>query len=326
MAADLSELVAAHLRSARSSWSIGAFGAIAEFHRDASEETELSALSAVTIGGAISVRTDGRCRAFAYEILSARAGVWLHGVALCLPEAQARMQAREALAELGPDREAVRPQDRGQVLFDLGLGLANCEFCVRTDDGELCDALRAAVGSPLLANAPLVDRLKRASPHRVMRSRAGRIEVFQDIAPEGGRSPTGPHTHLLPRFLRQRRTHAANIPIAEGWLPCLSLYPPNPLQDGQGNPRPFDRSAWEAFQALLERHGDPEDLRVKRQVMAAVRMGSGPGAFELKSRRARAACRIALRQLRQTDGDSPALERWRGEFDRAPAQDATDAH
>jgi uncharacterized protein DUF6925 len=326
MATDLHELLAAHLRSARSSWSIGAFGAIAEFHRDDSEETELSALSAVTARGAIAVRAGARCRAFAYEMLSARAGVWLHGIALCLPEAEARMEAREAIAELGPDHEAARPRDRDEALFDLGLGLANCEFCVRTADSEMRDALRAAVGSPLLASAPLVDLLKRASPHRVMRSRAGRIEVFQDIAPEGGRSPTGPHTHLLPRFLRQRRTHAANIPIPEGWLPCLSLYPPNPLQDEQGNPRPFDRSAWEAFQALLERYGDPGHLRVKRQVTAAVRAGSGPDALVPERRRGRAACRIALRQMRQTDGDSPALERWRGAFDCAPARDAADAH
>jgi uncharacterized protein DUF6925 len=224
---DLRELVDSHLRSPSSSWSIGAFGAIAEFHRDASEPAELSGLSAVTARGAIAVRLAPGCRAFAYDRLSAPPDLRRPGVALCLPEADARMDARTRIAALGLDRDALRAQDRDALLFDLGLGLANCEFCVRTADAALADALCAAENTPLLENAPLVELLKRESPHRVVRSRAGRIEVFQDIAPEGGRSPSGPHTHLLPRLLREGRTHAADVPIPEGWLPCLSLYPPD---------------------------------------------------------------------------------------------------
>src|SRR5438105_11432646 len=147
---DLRELVDSHLRSARSSWSIGAFGAIAEFHRDASEPVELSGLSAVTARGAIAVRLARGCRAFAYELLSARSDLWLHGVVLCLPESGARMDARTRIAGLGPDREALRPQDRDALLFDLGLGLANSDFCVRPAAAETREALRAAENPPLL--------------------------------------------------------------------------------------------------------------------------------------------------------------------------------
>src|SRR4051812_10711471 len=137
---DLHALIAAHLASAESSWSIGAYGAIAEFHRDAAEPVELEDLSAVTSRGGIAVRLAPGCRAVAH------AG----SVALCLPEPQARVEARTRVAALGPDREALREQDRGALLFDLGLGLANCEFCVRTADAELADALRAAQDTPLL--------------------------------------------------------------------------------------------------------------------------------------------------------------------------------
>ena len=227
---DLRELIAGNLASPRSGWSIGAFGAIAEFHREEGEPVDLTEVSAVTARGAIAVRLGPACRAFAYERLSAPPDLWTRRVALCLPEPEARMDARTRIAGLGRDRAALRAQDRGALLFDLGLGLANCEFCVRTADAALADALRAAENTPLLENAPLVELLKRASPHRVVRSRAGRIEVFQDIAPEGGRSPSGPHTHLLPRLLREGRTHAADVPIPEGWLPCLSLYPPDSVR------------------------------------------------------------------------------------------------
>jgi hypothetical protein len=325
MTADVDALVAGHLRSATSSWSIGAFGAIAEFHRGPLEAVAFSGLSAVTERGAIALRPDVRCRAVAYETLSARTGLWLHGIALCLAAPDARMDVHTAITGLGADREALRAQDREAALFDLGLGLINCQFCVRTGDPGLRDALRAAQGTSLLANAHLVGMLKSASPHRVMRSGAGRIEVFQDIAPEGGASPAGPHTHLLPPLLRPNLTHAANVPIPEGWLPCATLYPPNPVLDPEGAPKPFDHQEHSAFQALLERFGDPEHARVKREVSAAVRKGERPDA-PLAGRRARAACRVALRQLRQTDGASQALDLWRGEFDAAPAREITGAH
>jgi len=323
---DLRELVRDHLRSAKSSWSMGAFGAIAEFHREPSEAADARELAVVIAGGAIAVRLEERCRAFAYELLSARSGLWLHGVALCLPAPEARMTGSTRVTELGPDREALRPGDRNSVLFDLGLGLANCDFCVRTVDPQVQEALRAAGDVPLLANAPLLEFLARRSPHRVMLSRLGRLEVFQKIGVKGSPPPIGPHTHLLPRFVRQSRTHAADIPVPEGWLPCLSLYPPNPVQDEEGRRKPLDCAELDAFQALLERFGDADHLRTKREVTAAVRAGKEPDSLAYFTRRQRTACRIALRQLRKLDGASPRLERWLREFDVASARERAGAH
>jgi uncharacterized protein DUF6925 len=213
---DLRELAGSHLRSAASSWSIGALGAIAEFHRDASEPVELGELRAVTARGAIGVLVPAGARTF---------DGGRHGIALCLPESEARMAARTRVTALGRDVDALRAREREALLFDLGLGLANCDFCVRTADAALIDALCRAEGTALLENAPLVEALKRASPQRVVRSRAGRIEVFQDIAPDGGRSPEGPHTHLLPGLLREGRTHAAGAGVPDGWMPCVTVYP-----------------------------------------------------------------------------------------------------
>jgi len=323
---DLRELVARHLRSAKSSWSIGAFGAIAEFHRGPPEAADAREFEVVTAGGAIAVRLNEHCRAFAYELLSARSDLWLHGVALCLPESQGRMTGNARVTELGADREALRPEDRDCTLFDLGLGLANCDFCVRTADPAVLAALRAAGDVPLLANAPLFEFLAQRSPHRVMLSRLGRIEVFERIGVKGSPPPTGPHTHLLPRFVRQSRTHAADVTVPKGWLPCLSLYPPNPVQDEEGRSKPLDRAEFARFQALLERFGDADLLRTKREVTAAVRAGKEPDPPAYSTRRQRTACRIALRQLRKLDGASTGLERWLREFDIASAQERAGAH
>ena len=105
------------------------------------------------------------------------------------------------------------------------------------------------------------------NPHRVFLSRLGRIEVFQPIPPPDGKSPDGPHTHVLPGLLRHRRTHAATEPIPDGLVPCAHVYPAHPAKDGMGQPRPFDRARHDAFQAILRSYGDPKFLALKQQVI-----------------------------------------------------------
>ena len=117
------------------------------------------------------------------------------------------------------------------------------------------------------------------NPHRVFLSRLGRVEVFQPIPPPDGKSPDGPHTHVLPGLLRHRRTHAATEPIPDGLVPCAHVYPPHPAKDGMGRARPFDRAHHEAFQAILRSYGDPKFLALKQQVLDAVAAGADPSAI-----------------------------------------------
>jgi hypothetical protein len=120
---------------------------------------------------------------------------------------------------------------------------------------------------------------------------------------------------VLPLLLRHQRTHPATALIPDGWVPCLSLYPANPVSDALGHSRPFDHAAYAAFQALLHSFGDPVLVRLKAAVTAAVRMGEAPTGFALPaSRAARATVRVALRQLAHTDGAGPVLTAWRQAF------------
>ncbi len=43
-----------------------------------------------------------------------------------------------------PDAEAMRPQDRGAILFDLGIGKSQSDICVRTADPTTIELLREA--------------------------------------------------------------------------------------------------------------------------------------------------------------------------------------
>jgi hypothetical protein len=229
-----------------------------------------------------------------------------------LPQAAAAMNQRGVLTELGPDNEALRGEDRGAVLFDLGLGVLQVDCCIRTRDSELANGLRGYAGRSLFEPGnPVMGLILSASPHRVFVTRAGRAEVYQAIPQGGGTAPEGPHTHVLPKLLAHRRTHAATEPIPSGLVSCAHLYPAHPLRDGYGRARPFDAARYSAFQRLLSRHGDVEHVRMKRNVVKAINAGAAPDAIAMPADRfAQASIRIALRQIKASEGTSPALATW----------------
>ncbi|GJD91407.1 hypothetical protein BHAOGJBA_4955 [Methylobacterium hispanicum] len=264
------EAVAALLREALAdpgtAWSLGSFGAIAEFMRDPDEA--VTALPDVRLGmaterGAIALTVRSDLRPVAYE--TAVASGWNHAVALCLPDDACAMSRRGVVTELGPDREAARQQDRDAILFDLGLDLLAVDACVRTRDPEAIACLRSGVGRPLFDHQnPIGRQLVAMSPHRVFLARVGRVEVYAPIPGPGGTSPEGPHTHVLPKLLRSGRTHAATTPIPAGWVPCAGIHPAHPYKDMMGRRIAFDAARHAAFQVLLDRWGDPDLLAVKR--------------------------------------------------------------
>jgi hypothetical protein len=306
------ELVAAHLADPASGWSIGASGVLAEFMRDAGEPCERDGFQSVTARGAIRVAPSADLHALAYEVLSAQPGLWHHGVLLSLPAATAALPVRTVVTELGPDRDAIGAADRAAVLFDLGLGSTAFAFCVRTSDAALVRTLRRAAGRGFLAaGRDLAATLVATSPHRVAISRVARIEVYQSIAAAGGATPSGPHTHLMPRLLRPARGASANIPLAPERISGLSLYPAHPAKDAAGAKKPFSLLEHAVFQRVLATFGDPVSLAAKTELLAAVERGDSPAAWRAPGKRnARQACRIALRQLRLLGEPAAALADW----------------
>ena len=291
-------------------WSLGSFGAIAEFMRDPDEPVLAlpdDRLGLATARGAIALTPSSDLRPVAYE--TAVSSGWNHAIALCLPEATCTMNRRTVVTELGPDRNAARVEDRDGILFDLGLGLLAVDACVRVRDPEAVERLRAGVGMPLFDRAnPIGPHLVAMSPHRVFLARVGRVEVYAPIPGSGGTSPEGPHTHVLPKLLRSGRTHAATTPIPAGWVPCGGLHPAHPYKDMMGDRIAFDAGRYEAFQEMLDHWGDPELVAIKRGGPEA------PGGT-VSTRHAQGARRVAEAQARYL----------RGEIIEATASDDEDA-
>ncbi len=306
-------------------WSIGTFGALAEFHHVEGDPPPGIRLTnrggeVVTTRGGLCVELMEDTRPIAYEGLR-RPRSWSQTLSFCLPTAGAHMAEHVGLTECGPDQYALRATDRHAILFDLGLAAPHVDFCVRTADAELIAILRRATGQSVLTpHHPAMAAIVAASPHRVCRSHLGRIEVYQAIPPPApdARSPIGPHTHLLPALLKSSRRHSANAPIPDNQVSALDLHPANPLCDPLGVPRRFDAEAFRAFQTMVEAYGAPGVAAEKARIAAAIRAGEAPSGYQVaNSRRGRTAARIALRQLCHAEPEAPNLADWLAAFDRA---------
>lgn len=311
------DLIADLLEDPTNGWSIGSFGAIGEFVRDADEPAAIrrdeSKVEIVTARGAI--RVAGQLfQAIAWDSLSSDGETWGHALALCVERTAV---GERTVSALGLDTGAIRQQDRSAMLFDLGVGTGCVRMCARTADPALIAALGAAVGHPLLTVAGIMTAVLKAQPHRVMLSPAGRIEVFQQIPPADGKSPEGPHTHLLPKLIAKDRPHSANVPIPEGWQSALSMHPKSPWLTMLGERHPYQPDTDARFAPLLERFGSVEDKAVAADIMSAIddvpECANWP-----EGRRARHKARITLRRLAAI-GD-PRVKPWRAMHDRAPIE------
>jgi hypothetical protein len=216
-----------YLEDQTASWSVGIWGGIGEFRTgdDEPRTFDPDTLTIVSPRGALRITpADG---AIALEIRSSQRDR-VDEIAFCLPAATLPASPLPVLREAGPDTEALRVADRDSILFDLGLGAPHVDAFVRIslDEEPLLAQLRAACGRSLLDGYDgTAAALAAASPPRIFRSPLARLEVYTPIPLQDGRSPEGPHTHILPALLRQGLAHAPDTPIPEGWLCCLSVYP-----------------------------------------------------------------------------------------------------
>ena len=310
---ELAGFLRARLSDRRTGFSIGCLGAIAEFHDSEAHVLAADANGAVTaVGelGAIRMLPDTSMSALAYETLAASDSAWQCALAICAAGSPAPIRTQPCLKELGSDADAIRAGERSELLFDIGLGMPHMRFCVRTRDGGLIRELRRYRGHAVTNEAhPIFEHIVDVSPHRIAISAIGRIEVYQRI--DRHETPVGPHTHLLPKLLKQRRTHSANIPIPAGSTPVLTVHPQSPIFDSRGRRTAFLADAFDAFECMLDEYGLPDYVHEKQRLRNAVREGVEPAVYALPaSRIGRLAMRVTLRQLRAHPPAATDISRW----------------
>lgn len=212
IAGDPRDIVRRHLAEPASGWSVGTWGAIGEFQYDAGEpglSLDLAGLSVITLRGALHVGDLADARLFRMVDEGGRT----RELAFCS-------------AGQGIRRTVIHQLD--DTLFDLGIGAPHVDLLVRLRPGDSATlaALHEGQGQALLAPGnPAAAAIARASPTRIFVSALARLEVHQPIPPPGGRSPAGPHSHLLPGHLAEGWKRAPDSSLPTGLYCGLSLYP-----------------------------------------------------------------------------------------------------
>jgi hypothetical protein len=199
----------------------GVVGAVGEFAATSGEtvcvEGKGDTIVARTSGTRLRFVIDGDVRALTFE--PKETPLERARIVLAVGREQGCLPVAPVLTDLGPDREAIDPQDRDTRLFDLGLGRKEARFCVRCPPGPALDAITGTIGSAFPGN------LLAESAACVIETALGRIEILTPIPPPGGRSPAGSHTHLLPDHLASGLAMPAGMDLPRAYLPGAIFYP-----------------------------------------------------------------------------------------------------
>jgi predicted Fe-S protein YdhL (DUF1289 family) len=230
---EVAAFIADTLLQRSGTWVTGCHGATAAFMIGADEPAKIAIepeLTAVTARGALRFVPAANLRALQWRDLRAEGGV--RAIFIVIPRPKNVSTPSILLTACGPDAGAIQPEHRGEALFDLGLGRDHMRFAVRSAVPALESALNAAVGLPLDASLRTCGRfLLEHSPTRVVETALGRIEVYTPIPAPGGKSPDGPHTHLLPGHLALMRATPAEVDLPDAYSLCATFHPRKPPED-----------------------------------------------------------------------------------------------
>jgi predicted Fe-S protein YdhL (DUF1289 family) len=231
---EITEFVRRTLVDRSGTWVIGCHGATAEFMADANEamETEFGqdALVATTAQGGLRFQPRDNFRALQWR--DPRMPDETRAIFIVIPRPRDAASVGSGLKIEGADRDALQARHSDEAIFDLGLGRDHMRFLIRTPKAEVRHALTAAQGLSLDALLPRCGGLLlRESPTRIVDSAFGRIEVYAPIPAPGGKSPPGPHTHLLPGHLAMQRATAPSVDLPAAYSLCATFYPRSQPED-----------------------------------------------------------------------------------------------
>ena len=227
---EIMSFVLGTLQQRAGTWVTGCYGATAEFMISPEEACTLSAkesgITAITARAALRLQVGDHVRALQLRDDDAANGY--RAIFLVVLKTRASLPATSTLTRLGPDGGAIEVGHRDQVLYDLGLGRSDVRFSVRTSHEGLMDSPERARGMALLRTLSTAGvELLRQSPTRVVESALGRIEVHTEIPAPGGKSPDGPHTHLLSNHLSTGRSTQPGIELPPVYALGATYYPRN---------------------------------------------------------------------------------------------------
>jgi len=288
--------------------SIGGYGAIAEYEgwpiELESTDSIINLFSKSEKGAFVATITPNN-DLFAQESLSSNNRLWQQEIVVTEKRRGSTYGSDNKLKEVGQDDQSLTAEEKNHLLFNLGTGLDNSIFCIRTDDRELIAVLRNYVGKQITTEGhPAIESVVGASPTRVVISKVGRIEVYQKISRV--RTPRGPHTHLLLELLKDKRTHSQKLALPPNAMPVFSFHPQRISRLS-----PQGTKSCQQFDRILKSFGNRDYFNAKIQMIRALRSGTLP--FKLLSKSSsieKTALRIALIQSKHYFPSGKLATNW----------------
>ncbi|MEM7423965.1 MAG: DUF1289 domain-containing protein [Pseudomonadota bacterium] len=225
---DIRTFVLQSLQDRCGTWLGGIVGAVGEFAaapgQSIDAELDGETIIASTPGARLRFHIDNNVRALTFA--TRETPMERSRIVLAVKRKRGRRDVAGALTALGSDVHAIAPEDRDMQIFDLGLGREEARFCVRVGPGKTRDVLVSATGSVFPANLPrLTPAFLSDSPVRVIETALGRIEILTPIPQPNGKTPLGPHTHLLPDHVASGRAMPTGMDLPRAYLPGAIFYP-----------------------------------------------------------------------------------------------------
>jgi predicted Fe-S protein YdhL (DUF1289 family) len=211
-------------RDAAGAFVVGIHGAVAEVMRVPDEDFQAlrDGLVLTLRTRRAAIRLEAPAHLTAFELFRAGAAPVL---ALAVPAGRLGPDGPSALTALGPDTGALLPRDAGGARFDLGLGRRAARVSIRCAQA-LAARLAPHCGAPWPGHLDLIAAdVLAESPVRVVETPCIRAEVDAVIPPPGGRSPDGPHTHLLPELVRMGLDAPPSLARPKGYVLSALFYP-----------------------------------------------------------------------------------------------------
>ena len=248
--------------------SIGGLGAIAEY-----EDPIFQLEGSETLITVFSKNKNGAMRAeisqdfefLAKENLSNKSRLWNQEIIISSSTMHLSGKTTGGvLRELGKDANPLEESDEDHILFDLGVDLRNSLFCIRTCHDELIALMRGYIGKKITTpQHPVLEAIVDVSPTRVVSSKIGRIEVYQKISRI--RTPTGPHTHLLPELLSLTSKQSVDNSPSTKALPMVTFHPKR-----RSRHDPYGVNSCQNFDRLLREFGDKDYYKAKNHAISGL--------------------------------------------------------
>lgn len=281
MNSEIKNLILESANKPSTSWAIVRNGIVAEFSIVPGDDVKTSfkgnKLHIKTQRASLSLEFDNSISAIIAESGAHGCSPWTQNIYLTIPSEHAQMAGRDKLTFLGDFNE----DSVAGKLWDLGVGNKTVDAYIIADS-DTHHLLKHKEEQNILNDPKFLRELVQHSPIRFFKSKFASILVKQKIPLSESDENDGPHTHLLPSLMKNKKRFLS--PVPENVEPIIQVSPFVSVIDGNGQFYKWGGFDNDKFQKLLQKHGDNaytfRKTQLLQKVITCIKSGDVQEIFE----------------------------------------------